>query len=85
LTVLAERGLLGFLSLIGFLVCYVYECIRRRPPKDALSQALWHAAMGSFITIVVAGMVNTTLHAEGAMAFSSVTALMLASSEAAQP
>ena len=85
LTVLAERGLLGFLSLIGFLVCYVYECIRRRPPKDALSQALWHAAMGSFITIVVAGMVNTTLHAEGAIAFSSMTALMLASSEAAQP
>jgi len=85
LTVLAERGLLGFLSLIGFLVCYVYECIRRRPPKDALSQALWHAAMGSFITIVVAGMVNTTLHAEGAIAFSSMTALMLASSEAAKP
>src|SRR3990172_5434230 len=68
LTVLAERGLLGFLSLIGFLVCYVYECIRRRPAKDALSQALWHAAMGSFITIVVAGMVNTTLHAEGGAA-----------------
>ena len=85
LTVLAERGLLGFLSLIGFLVCYVYECIRRRPPADALSQALWHAAMGSFITIVVAGTVNTTLHAEGAIAFSSMTALMLASSEAAQP
>ncbi|MGH7351433.1 MAG: O-antigen ligase family protein [Candidatus Methylomirabilales bacterium] len=85
LTVLAERGLLGFLSLIGFLVCYVSECIRRRPPKDALSQALWHAAMGSFITIVVGGMVNTTLHAEGAIAFSSMTALMLASSEAAQP
>ncbi|MGH7431207.1 MAG: O-antigen ligase family protein [Candidatus Methylomirabilales bacterium] len=83
LTVLAERGLLGFLSLIGFLVCYVYECIRRRPPADALSQALWHAAMGSFITIVVGGMVNTTLHAEGAIAFSSMTALMLASSEAA--
>ncbi len=83
LTVLAERGLLGFLSLIGFLVCYVSECIRRRPPKDALSQALWHAAMGSFITIVVGGMVNTTLHAEGAIAFSSMTALMLASSEAA--
>ncbi|MGH7432154.1 MAG: hypothetical protein ACREJL_00195, partial [Candidatus Methylomirabilales bacterium] len=69
----------------GFLVCYVYECIRRRPPADALSQALWHAAMGSFITIVVGGMVNTTLHAEGAIAFSSMTALMLASSEAAQP
>ena len=85
LTVLAERGLLGFLSLIGFLVCYVYECIRRRPPADALSQALWHAAMGSFITIVVAGTVNTTLHAEGAIAFSSMTALMLASSEAAKP
>jgi len=85
LTVLAERGLLGFLSLIAFLVCYAYEGIRRRPSKGLLGQALWHAALGSFITIVVAGMVNTTLHSEGATAFSSMTALMLASGEAAKP
>jgi hypothetical protein len=41
--------------------------------------------MGSFITIVVAGVANTTLHTEGAIAFWSLTALMLASGEAAKP
>lgn len=78
--VMAERGLLGLLSLIALLACYAYEGIkRRRQSKGALSRALWHAAMGSFITIVVAGMVNTTLHSEGAIAFWSITALTLSS------
>ncbi|MGH7412008.1 MAG: O-antigen ligase family protein [Candidatus Methylomirabilis sp.] len=85
LNVLAERGLVGLLSLMAFFVSYVYECMRRRHSKDALNQALWYAAVGALITIVVAGMVSTTLHSEVAIAFSSVTALMLASSEAAQP
>jgi O-antigen ligase len=83
--VIAERGLLGFLSLMALFGCYVYEGMRRWPSKDSLSTALWHAAMGSFITIVVAGVVNTTLHTEGAIAFWSLTALMLASGEVAKP
>jgi O-antigen ligase len=83
--VIAERGLLGFLSLMALFGCYAYVGMRRWPPKDSLSTVLWHAAMGSFITIVVAGVVNTTLHAEGAIAFWSLTALMLASGEAAKP
>jgi O-antigen ligase len=83
--VIAERGLLGFLSLMALFGCYVYEGMRRWPPKDSLSTVLWHAAMGSFITIVVAGVANTTLHTEGAIAFWSLTALMLASGEAAKP
>ncbi len=85
--VIAERGLLGFLSLMALFGCYTYEGMRRWPSKDSLglSTVLWHAAMGSFITIVVAGVANTTLHAEGAIAFWSLTALMLASGEAAKP
>ena len=83
--VLAERGLVGLLSLMAFFVCCVYEGMKRRPSEGTLNRGLWHAGMGSFITIVVAGMVTTTLHSEGAIAFSSITALMLASSEAAQP
>jgi O-antigen ligase len=82
--VIAERGLLGLLSLLALFGCYAYVGLRRRPSKDALSTVLWHAAMGSFITIVVAGVANTTLHAEGAIAFWSLTALMLASGEAAK-
>jgi O-antigen ligase len=85
--VIAERGLLGFLSLMALFGCYAYEGMRRWPSKDSLglSTVLWHAAMGSFITIVVAGVANTTLHAEGAIAFWSLTALMLASGDAAKP
>ena len=83
--VIAERGLLGFLSLMALFGCYAYVGMRRWPSRDSLSTVLWHAAMGSFITIVVAGMANTTLHAEGAIAFWSLTALMLASGEAAKP
>jgi len=83
--VIAERGLLGFLSLMALFGCYAYVGIRRWPSKDSLSTVLWHAAMGSFITVVVAGVANTTLHTEGAIAFWSLTALMLASGEAAKP
>ncbi|MGH7410117.1 MAG: O-antigen ligase family protein [Candidatus Methylomirabilis sp.] len=83
--VIAERGLLGFLSLMALFGCCAYVGMRRWPSKDSLSTALWHAAMGSFITIVVAGVVNTTLHTEGAIAFWSLTALMLVSGEAATP
>lgn len=83
--ILAERGLLGLFSLMALFVCYVYEGNKRRPSKDTLSRVVWHAAMGAFIAIVVAGLFNTTLHSEGAMAFSALTALMLASFPPAKP
>jgi O-antigen ligase len=84
--VIAERGLLGFFSLMALFGCYAYQGMRRWPSKDSfgLSTVLWHAAMASFITILVAGVANTTLHAEGAIAFWSLTALMLVSGEAAK-
>lgn len=84
-TVMVERGLLGLLSLLALLTCYAYEGIKRhRRLRDDLSKALWHAAMGSFIAIVVAGIFNTTLHSEGATAFWSITALMLAAARPGQ-
>lgn len=76
--VLAERGLLGFLALMAVLACYLYEAIRLKPLHDQLTKALRYAAIGSFVALVVAGTVNTTLHAEAAIALCSLLALALA-------
>jgi len=80
-TVLAEGGLLGFLTLIAVLTCYLYEAIRLRPVRDGLAKALRHAAIGSFIALVVAGTVNTTLRGEAAIALYSFMALALAAAK----
>ncbi|MGH7274626.1 MAG: O-antigen ligase family protein, partial [Nitrospiria bacterium] len=79
---MAEEGLLGLLSLIAVLVCFAYEGIKQRHLEHSLCRALWCVAMGSFITVLVSGVVNTTLESEVAIAFWSLTALMLASVEA---
>jgi len=79
-TTVAERGLLGLVTLLALLTGYVREGGKlRRRLKGDLDRALWHAAMGGFVTIVVAGLFNTTLHSEGAVALWSITALSLAS------
>lgn len=76
--VLAERGLLGLLSLLALLVCYLYQGVKlHRQFKTEMGQALWHAAMGCFIVTVVNGVFNTTLHSEGAIALWTTTALMI--------
>jgi O-antigen ligase len=82
-TVLAERGLLGFLALMAVLACYLREAIKLRPLQDVLSRALRHAAIGSFIVLVVAGTVNTTLRGEVAIALCSFMALALVAAKGA--
>lgn len=77
-TVLAERGLLGFLALMAVLACYLYEAMKLRPLQNVLIRALRHAAIGSFIALVVAGTVNTTLRGEVTIALCSFMALALA-------
>ncbi|MDE2179315.1 MAG: O-antigen ligase family protein [candidate division NC10 bacterium] len=81
---MAEEGLLGLLALTAVFVCYAYEGIKQRHVERSLCRALWYVAMGSFITVLVAGVVNTTLESEVAIAFWSLTALMLSSSRAAR-
>jgi len=44
-----------------------------------MDRSLWLAVLGSFITITVSGLATTTLHTEGAMAFTSMIGLMLSS------
>ncbi|NJD68842.1 MAG: hypothetical protein C3F12_05895 [Candidatus Methylomirabilota bacterium] len=80
-TVLAERGLLGFLALLAVLASYLYEAIRLRPSREGLNMALRHAAIGSLITLVTAGTVNTTLRGEVAIALCAFMALALAAAK----
>ncbi len=80
---LAERGILGFLALMAVLVCYLREAIRLRPFNDIFAKVLWHTATGSFVALVVAGIVNLTLHAETAIALCTFMALALAAAKEA--
>jgi O-antigen ligase len=81
-----ERGTIGLLVLLALLICYVWKGMSlRRTLRDGLDGALWHAAMGSFVAIVVGGLFNTALQSEVAIAFWLLTALMLAPEKGAGP
>lgn len=82
-TVLAEQGILGFVSLMTVLACYWHEAIKLRPVKDVLTRTLRHTAMGSLIVVIVAGMVNTTFRSEVAIALCTFMALALAAAKGA--
>jgi O-antigen ligase len=66
---LAERGLIGFLPLLGFLAGIGLALYRQRPQRGAapLQQILWGAALGAWVITVVGGVFNTTLHHEHAL------------------
>ena len=66
---LAERGLIGFLPLLGFLAGIGLALYRQRPQGGAapLQQTLWGAALGAWVITVVGGVFNTTLHHEHAL------------------
>ncbi|MCZ7625542.1 MAG: hypothetical protein M5R38_06660 [Candidatus Methylomirabilis sp.] len=63
------------------LASYLYEAIRLRPSREGLNMALRHAAIGSLITLVTAGTVNTTLRGEVAIALCAFMALALAAAK----
>ncbi|HYO27312.1 MAG TPA: O-antigen ligase family protein [Azonexus sp.] len=66
---LAERGLIGFLPLLVFLVGIGLALLRHRPPgvSTSLQQTLWGAALGAWVITTVGGVFNTTLHHEHAL------------------
>jgi len=81
-----ERGGMGLLVLLALLACYFWKGMSlRRKLMGGLDRALWHAAMGSFVAIVVGGLFNTALHSEVAIAFWLLTALMLAPMREVKP
>ena len=66
LNTLAERGLVGFASLLALLGAFAISLLRGVPrPRDpALHWLLWCGAASALLTTAGIGLVNTTLHSE---------------------
>lgn len=77
--VLTETGILGFGAFLLWLLAGVWAWWRaQRGPNSQLGRALCVAYLGALITLSVSGIVTTTLHTEGAIAYSSLMGLLLA-------
>ena len=77
---LAERGLVGFLPLLVFLLGIGLALLRHRPSgvSTSLQQTLWGAALGAWVITTVGGVFNTTLHHEHALIAMIVFGICLA-------
>jgi O-antigen ligase len=66
LTALAERGLVGLAALVAVLVAWGVALGRSVPRAQdpPLDWALFGAALAAWLTTVIVGSVNTTLHHE---------------------
>ncbi|HTE90166.1 MAG TPA: O-antigen ligase family protein [Terriglobales bacterium] len=69
LNTLAERGVVGFTSLVVLLIAFAISLLRGlpRPDDEALHWLLWSGAASAFLTIAGIGLVNTTMHNEPAL------------------
>ena len=80
LNVLAEMGVLGLGALLLWLGGYLAVVLRERKALDGtMSYALWLAVVGGLLSMMLSGVFTTTFHTEGAMAFSALMAMFLAS------
>jgi O-antigen ligase len=63
---LAERGVVGALSLLAVLLAWAAWLVRRRPraPDGDLDWVLWGGALSAWAITASVGLVNTTLHHE---------------------
>ncbi|QTR48840.1 O-antigen ligase family protein [Candidatus Thiothrix anitrata] len=63
---MAERGLLGFIALLGLLIFWGWVVFRFSPESDS-NQDYWGAwilSISALSVVIVAGLFNTTLHHE---------------------
>ncbi|MDV2480151.1 MAG: O-antigen ligase family protein [bacterium] len=78
-SVLAEMGWLGAGALVLWFGSIVVVGWRsRRSLTTPWGRVVWMGALGCFITITLSGVMTTTFHTEGAMAFSAIIGLLLA-------
>ena len=77
---LAERGLVGLLTVLAFLVGIGLALLRLRPSgaSTPLQQTLWGATLGAWVITAVGGVFNTTLHHEHALIAMVVFGIWLA-------
>ncbi|MEO6308281.1 MAG: O-antigen ligase family protein [Nitrospiraceae bacterium] len=70
MSVAAENGLVGLVCFLAWMVCYASFLFRLRwSLSNKLSRALWLSAIGSFVVVMVHGMVDASFGAELALLF----------------
>jgi len=75
----AELGIVGLSALLGWLAsCWVTLNRIRKHRLSNDQYGYWLAAVGALLIIMVSGIVTTTLHTEGAIAFSLVLGISVA-------
>ncbi len=69
LSALTERGLLGLIVLINFMLAWLFLLIKayKKVKINHLSQMLWGGSFSAFIVTFATGLVNSTLHHEHAL------------------
>jgi O-antigen ligase len=69
LSALAERGIIGFIVLINFMLAWLILLIKdyKRIKINHLSQILWGGSLSAFIVTFGVGFINSTLHHEHAL------------------
>jgi O-antigen ligase len=69
LSALAERGLVGFIVLLNFMLTWFFLLIKtyKKIKLNHLSQMLWGGSLSAFIVTFGTGLVNSTLHHEHAL------------------
>ncbi len=78
--VAAEMGSIGLLGLCAWLGGYGYFLIRMKSlVGSALGQGLWFTALGCFLTILIAGLVDSVLGSEVSLLFMIVSGLLVVS------
>ncbi|MFH1857716.1 MAG: O-antigen ligase family protein, partial [Candidatus Omnitrophota bacterium] len=79
LQVASQQGLFGLLSLLVILGGYLYYW-RKIKGTTSLGEVVKYASLGGFCVTFVSGIFDTTLHHEHAIAFTTLTGLLLAHS-----
>lgn len=70
LNILVQYGIAGFFALL-LLFYLIFKWLKQVKEKNLM----WSAAFGSFIIVLVNGILNTTLHSEHGLVFSLILAI----------
>jgi O-antigen ligase len=78
MNVAAETGLVGLACFLPWVVYYVSFLFRlRRSLSHTLSRALWLSAIGSFVVVIVHGMLDASFGAEVALLFMLIAGCLI--------
>ena len=83
-SVAAELGGLGLLALLALIGAYAQFLVRvRRLLTSDLANALWFACLGSFLVVLIGGILDPLFGHQVALFFSTLTGLLIVSTDLA--